>query len=100
MATKPKPPEHWYVFAITDLSILYDFDYPVACVCNSATGAVTDATKISYESKALIVGILHPDGHVGRVGHGNYLAMIPPALTGQLIRRSEGDYVRLLAPSA
>lgn len=97
---KPSADQRWYVFAVPELPIRYGHEYAVAVVANSRTCAVVDATEVSCTTSALVVGILHPDGDIGRVGHGNYLAMLPPSLRGRLVRHNDGDFVVVLPPDA
>lgn len=96
MAAKPKPPETWHVFAIPELPVKFDHDYPVAITANSPTGATVDAAELQASSGAPIVAALHPDGYVGRVGAMSH--MMPANQRGCLVRRNESDFVRLLPP--
>jgi hypothetical protein len=89
MAAKPKPPDTWHVFAIPEMPVRFDHDYPVAITANSPTGATVDAAELASKSGAQLVCALHPDGYVGRVGPASHLA--PPFL--------QGDFVRLHRPA-
>jgi hypothetical protein len=105
---RPEASKRWHVFAVQCLPVQFAELYQVQATIDPTPvhpegkfrGVVGLAQAVTLRDRlgAALVCILAPDGRVARIGSGCDRA--PTGLRGSLVRRNEGDFVRLTAPAA
>lgn len=90
---KPKQPETWHVFAITELPLRHGAVYPVAATAEASLQAMFKALDIQRDTSAPIVAVLTPGGLLEVVGPSTHES--PARIMGELVKSAIGDGVRL-----